>query len=90
MITKNNKKYRLIKINYSAKTNPEVMKFQVLVRNYSHELKQYDIKIRYVKNIKIPFEAELYDMNNKLQYVTQDYRRLKYIIRRVGYLSDYK
>jgi len=82
------KNYRLIKVTYSAKTNPEVMAFQMLVRNYAHDLKQYNIKIRYVKNISVPFVLEVFDRNNMFQYRTQDYRRLKFIIRRVGFFKD--
>ena len=81
-------KYRYVKVTYSAKTNPELMAFQALVRNYSTMLKKYDIKIKYIKNIKIPFQIHLYDKQNKLQYQTNDYRRLKYVINKVGMLKD--
>lgn len=82
------KKYRYIKIIYSAKTNPEVMGFQLLVRNYSLQLKKYDIKVKYIKNRLVPFRAELYDRHNKKHYETNDYRRLKYMIRKVGFFKD--
>jgi hypothetical protein len=83
-------KYRYIKVTYSAKTNPEVMAFQLLVRNYSLQLKKYEIKIKYIKNRLIPFKGELYDKKGKLRYQTNDYRRLKYMIGRVGYFDDSK
>ena len=82
------KKHRYIKIIYSAKTNPEVMGFQLLVRNYSLQLKKYDIKVKYIKNRLVPFRAELYDRHNKKHYETNDYRRLKYMIRKVGFFKD--
>lgn len=88
MKSEKKKTYRLIKITYSAKTNPEVMAFQILVRNNTKDLKKYNIKIKYVKNIKIPFKMDVYDMNNKLQYTTSDYRRLKFIIKKIGFLKD--
>lgn len=81
-------KYRYIKVTYSSKTNPEVMAFQLLVRNYSLQLKKYEIKVKYIKNRLIPFKVELYDKKGKLQYQTNDYRRLKYMIRRVGFFDD--
>lgn len=77
------KKYRYIKVTYSAKTNPEVMAFQVLVRNYTLKLKKSNIKLKYIKDIQIPFKVKLYDRFDKLQYQTTDYRRLKYMINRV-------
>jgi hypothetical protein len=81
-------KYRYINVTYSAKTNPEVMAFQSLVRNYALQLKKYDMKIKYIKNIRIPFKLQLYDKYNKLRYETYDYRRLKFMIRRVGFFKD--
>lgn len=82
------KKYRYIKVYYSAITNPEIMAFQILVRNYTSELKKYDIKIKYIKNRLIPFKLQLIDKQEKLQYETSDYRRLKFVIKRVGFLND--
>ncbi len=82
------KKYRILKVYYSSITNPEVMAFQALVRNYTQALKKRYIHIRYIKNIKIPFKIELYDKNNKKDYETTDYRRLKFIMRRVEFLMD--
>lgn len=79
---------RMIKVTYSAKTNPEVMAFQILVRNYTNELKKYNIKVRYVKNIKQPFLVQLYDKKGNIKYETYDYRRLKFMIRRVGFFKD--
>jgi outer membrane lipoprotein-sorting protein len=81
-------KYRYIKITYSNKTNPEVMAFQLLVRNYTTELKKYNIKIKYTKERLTPFKVQLYDRQGKLQYETNDYRRLKFIIKKVGFLKD--
>jgi hypothetical protein len=81
-------KYRYINVTYSAKTNPEVMAFQVLVRNYALQLKKYDIKVKYIKNIKIPFKLQLYDKYGIMRYETYDYRRLKFMIRRVGFFKD--
>lgn len=81
-------KYRYIKVTYSNKTNPEVMAFQLLVRNYATDLKKYDIKIKYVKERLTPFKLQLYDKLNQLQYETTDYRRLKFMIRRVGFFKD--
>jgi hypothetical protein len=81
-------KYRYINVTYSAKTNPEVMAFQSLVRNYALQLKKYDIKIKYIKNIRIPFKLQLYDKHSKMRYETNDYRRLKFMIRRVGFFKD--
>lgn len=82
------KKFRYIKVTYSAKTNPEVMAFQLLVRNYSLQLKKYDIKVKYIKNIRMPFDVNLYDKTGKLQYNTNDYRRLKFMIKKVGFFND--
>jgi len=82
------KKFRYINVIYSVKTNPEVMAFQVLVRNYATQLKNYDVKVKYIKNIKVPFELQLYDKKNILRYKTKDYRRLKFMIRRVGFFND--
>ncbi len=81
-------KFRYIKVIYSSKTNPEVMSFQILVSKYAIQLKKYEIKIKYIKNNKIPFKVQLYDKNNNKKYETNDYRRLKYMITRVGYFKD--
>lgn len=82
------RQYRLLKIIYSHKTNPEVMYFQALVRNYSGDIKKNKIKLRYVKNIKVPFIMQLFDKQNRLVYQTNDYRRLKYTIRRIEFVKD--
>jgi hypothetical protein len=82
------KQHNIIKVYYSSITNPEVMAFQTLVRNYTQSLKKRDIHIRYIKNIKIPFKMELYDKNKKKAYETTDYRRLKYVLERVDFFNN--
>lgn len=87
---KNLDNFRTIKVVYSKKTNPEVMTFQILVRNYTLRLKKNNIRIKYVKNIKIPFRLELYDRRNVKLYYTNDYRRLLFIIKKVEFLNEEK
>ncbi len=81
------RQYNIIKVYYSSITNPEVMAFQTLVRNYTQDLKKRDIHIRYIKHIKIPFKIELYNKNKVKDYETFDYRRLKFIMNRVDYFT---
>lgn len=75
----------VLKIVYSSKTNPEVMAFQLLIRKYLEPIKKHNVKLRYMKNIKVPFRLELFDPNGILIYITYDYRRIKFILRKTEF-----
>ena len=75
----------VLRIVYSHKTNPEVMHFQLLIRNHLDAIKKHNIKLKYVKNIKVPFRLELINKNGEIMYTTQDYRRIKFIMRKTEF-----
>ncbi len=75
----------ILRIVYSSKTNPEVMNFQLLTRKYLDPIKKHNVKLKYVKNIKVPFRLELLDLNGNIIYVTYDYRRIKFILRKTEF-----
>ncbi len=76
------KNYRLLKITYTNDKLNKKNKFKEQLDLYKNELKEKNVKVKFIKNIKRSdfFEIKLYGYDNTIKYITNKINSIPFII----------